>query len=501
MNKKYYVKTLASLFWSISLIILLNIISISCKEEPRLWDVNSTDQVASEYIASKPEFSEFAKLVEVTGMGPLLGIRGPYTIMLPNNDAMFSFYKVKGVNSLMDFDEKFRNNLLRNHIITNEIPTGDMGLGALRDTNAIGDFLVTEFQGADIILNKYSKIIDRDVRLANGYAHVIDQVIYPVTKDIYTVVAEDPSYKIFAEGLRITGLNDTLQLISFPYGNKTARTRFTIFAVPDTIYQSKGIQNVGDLIKWTGAYPDSITYLNNPFYRYMEYHCLNGTHYLSDLNTQLYPILSQDNNISLTVDNDYKINLIPKTQKYTAFIVPASNTPAKNGAIHAINGLLPVIEPDPSTIIFETTDFFDLKQKDCYGKYYQKWSDGKNTFAKIKWVGDFLQYYIKPSPNKNNDALNMLGWWELSVTFPKVMKGNYKISIYQPEGWFLSNCEVYLDGVKTEYTYRGPNGGGPGGLQQVADGYFKTTTEHTLTLRNLDYGGCWWDYIKFVPME
>ncbi len=501
MDKNYRVKTLASLVWSISIMFLLNVIYSSCKEEPKLWDVNSTDQVASKYIAGKPEFSEFAKLVEVAGMRPLLGIRGPYTIMIPNNDAMFAFYKLKGVNSLMDLDEKFRNNLLRNHIITNEIPTGDMGLGAIRDTNAIGDFLVTEFQGADIILNKYSKIIDRDVRLANGYAHVIDQVIDLVTKDVYTVITEDSSYKIFAEGLRVTGLKDTLQLISFPYGNKTARTRFTIFAVPDTIYQSKGIQNVDDLIKWTGANPDSVTYLNNPFYRYMEYHCLNGTHYLSDLNTQLYPILSQDNNISLTVDTDYKINYIPKTKKYTAFIVAASNTPAKNGAIHAINGFLPVIEPDPGTIIFETTDFFDLKQKDCYGKYYQKWSDGKNTFAKIKWIGDFLQYYIKPSPNKNNDALNMLGWWELSVTFPKVMKGDYKISIYQPEGWFLSNCEVYLDGVKTDYTYRGPNGGGPGGLQQVAEGYFKTTTEHTLTLRNLDYGGCWWDYIKFEPLK
>ncbi len=473
----------------------------SCSQDPVLWKVDSTNQVASEYIKSKPEFSEFAKLVEMTGSGPLLGIRGPYTIMVPNNDAMFAYYKLKGVNYLTDFDEKFLKNLLHNHIITNEIPSGDMGLGALRDTNAIGDFLVTEFQGSDIILNKYAKIIDRDVRLANGYIHVIDHVIDPVTKDIYQVVSEDPSYKIFSEGLKITGLKDTLQLISFRYGNKTARTRFTIFAVPDTIYQRKGIQNVDDLIKWTGANPDSITYRNNPFYRYMEYHCLNGTHYLSDLNTQLYPILSQDNNISLTVDTDYKINYIPKTKKYTAFIVPASNVPTKNGAIHAINGLLPVIEPDPSTIIFETTDFFDLKQKDCYGKYYEKWSDGKNTFAKIKWVGDFLQYYIKPSPNKNNDALNMLGWWELSVTFPKVMKGNYKISIYQPEGWFLSDCEVSLDGKKTGFTYKGPNGGGPGGLQQVAEGHFTTTSEHTLTLRNLDYGGCWWDYIKFEPLK
>jgi hypothetical protein len=204
----------------------------------------------------------------------------------------------------------------------------------------------------------------------------------------------------------------------------------------------------------------------------------------------------------MTIDTDYKINYFAKTKKYTAFIVPASNTPAKNGALHAINDLLPVIQPDPVTVIFETTDFFDMKQKDCYGKYYQKWSDGKNSFAKIKWEGDFLQYYIKPGNGLiNDDALNMLSYWTLSVTFPKVMKGNYKISIFQPNGWFLSSLEVKLDGVLTPYTYSGPNSGGPGGLQQIADGHFKTTAEHTITLRTMDYGGCWWDYIKFEPVQ
>ncbi len=392
-----------------------------CKQDPQLWKVNSTEQVASDYIKSKPEYSEFAKLVEMTGLDPLLGIRGPYTIMLPNNDAMFAYYKQKGVNSLNDFDPKFLSSLVRNHLITNEINSSDIGLGAIRDTNAIGDYLVTEFQGADIILNKYSKIIKRDVRLANGYAHVVDKVIEPLTKDVYTMVSEDPSCKIFAEGLKITKLKDTLQVISFLYGNHLARTRFTVLAVPDTVYQRYGINNIGDLIKWTGANPDSVTYLNNPFYRYMEYHCMNGTYYLSDLNTQLYPILSSDNNISMTIDTDYKINYLPKTKTYTAFNVPASNYPTKNGALHFINGLLPVIQPEPMVIIYETTDFFDLKQRDCFGKYYEKYSDGEHTFAKIHWVGDYLQYYYKPTQpeNMHYDALNMIGFWKLSVTFPK----------------------------------------------------------------------------------
>lgn len=489
-------------FWN-KIVVLIMLISglpfNSCKEEPKLWDVKSTEQVANDYIESHSEFSEFAKLIEVTGLNPLLGIRGPYTIMLPNNDAMFAYYKENGLNNLMDFDEAFRRKLMLNHLISNEINTGDMGLGAIRDTNAIGDFLVTEFQGSDIILNRHSKIIKRDIRLANGYAHVIDRVIDPITKDVYTVVSEDPSFKIFTKGLEITGLKDTLQQLSFLYGKYTSRTRFTLFAVPDTIYQKNGISSVADLIKWTGANPDSITSMNNPFYRYMEYHCLAGTYFLSNLNSQLYPILSHDNNILMTVDTDYKINFNPKTKKYTAFIIPASNTPAKNGTIHAINDLLPVIEPAPQSVLFEVTDFLEIKQGDWFGKYYMKWNDGKNDLAKIKFEGDFLGYYYKTHDCPDaigRDALFMLGFWWIEVTFPKVIKGKYKI-IYGSNWGGTASFNILLDGKQTKYLYDGPKGGN----QTIADADFATSCEHKIKLVPNIYGALYWDYVEFVPVE
>jgi uncharacterized surface protein with fasciclin (FAS1) repeats len=475
-----------------------------CKEDPKLWEVKSSNLMASQYIKSNEDFSEFAKLVELAGLESILSLRGPYTIMLPNNEAMFAYYTFKNVNSLEDFDEKFLGSLIRNHIIANEIPTGDIGLGAIRDTNAIGDYLITEFQGSDIIVNKYAKIIKRDIRLANGFAHVINGVIDPVTKDLFTIISEDPSYTIFSEGLKISGIKDTLKLISFPYGKRIARTRFTVLAVPDTIYQRFGINNVNDLIAWTGGDPDSVRYLTNPFYRYMEYHCINGTHYLSDLFTQLYPILSHDNNVSMTIDTDYKINFNKLTGKYTGFIIPASNTPAKNGALHCINDLLPVTEPEPSTVIFETTDFFDFKQGDYFQKYYIRWFDGQNTFSKIKWVGDYLMYYYKPIQTENlrNDCLTTIGWWSVSVTFPKVMKGKYNISIFQPAWDDVTNCAVYLDGQLTPYTYYGRAGfGAKGNWQKIADGDFTTTAEHTITVRNISYGSLFWDAVKFEPVK
>jgi uncharacterized surface protein with fasciclin (FAS1) repeats len=476
-----------------------------CTQEPTLWTVKSTEQVASDYIKSKPEYSEFAKLVEMTGMEALLGIRGPYTIMLPNNDAMFAYYKEKGVSGLEGFSEEFRNTLIRNHLITNEISTGDIGLGALRDTNAIGDYLVTEFEGSDIILNKYSKIINRDVRLANGYAHVIDHVLDPITKDIYTSISENPSFKIFTEGLKISGIKDTLQLISFPYGNRVARTRFTLLAVPDSVYQRKGINNIDDLIKYTGANPDSLTFLNNPFYRYMEYHCLNGTHYLSDLNTQLYPILSHDNNVSMTIDTDYKINYIKKTDKYTGFYVPQSNTPSKNGAIHVINNLLPVIEPEPSLFIQETTDYFDIQQGDYIGKYYMKWGGavGQTQFKYIKWKGDYLLYYYKPNHGRtaiaHNDNLSMLGFWTIEITTEKVMKGHYKIGAnIWTGGEDLPIFDVYLDGVRIANNV---NARISSTKMEFGEQTWTKTERHTMKLVCTGWGVIFWDTIIFTPVQ
>jgi len=475
----------------------------SCTQEPTLWKVDSVNQVASDYIKTHEEYSEFAKLVEMTGLEALLGIRGPYTIMLPTNDAMFAYYKEKGKTGLTDFDDATLQTLVRNHLITNEISTGDIGLGALRDTNAIGDFLVTEFEGSDIILNKYSKIIDRDVRLANGYAHAIDHVLDPIKKDLYTMMSENPAFKIFSEGLKLTGIKDTLQLISFPYGNRTARTRFTLLAVPDSLYQRKGINNIDDLIKWTGANPDSLTYLNNPFYRYIEYHCLNGTHYLSDLNSQLYPILSHDNNVSMTVDTDYKINYISKTKKYTGFYVPQSNVPAKNGAIHVINNLLPVIEPEPSVFIQETTDYFDIQQGDYIGKYYMKWSgaNGQTTFKNIKWEGDYLLYYYKPNhgrtPIAHNDALSMLGFWTIEITTEKIMKGHYVVTAnIWTGGDDLPIFDAYIDDVRVAANL---NARLSATKMDFGEQTWTKTETHKVKLVCTGWGVVFWDTVVFTP--
>jgi hypothetical protein len=59
-----------------------------------------------------------------------------------------------------------------------------------------------------------------------------------------------------------------------------------------------------------------------------------------------------------------------------------------------------------------------------------------------------MLYYLQVNNSAimNRDCLSMLGWWSISITFPKVMKGKYEIYIFQP-GWYdVTNCVASIDG-------------------------------------------------------
>jgi len=481
-----------------SKLILLVLFLFSCGEDPIEWEKKSTDQVISEYVANNLEFSEFAKVLESTELTSLLSVRGPFTLFLPSDDEMKAFYAEKGVSSYTDFDVAFLRKLVLNHLIPSKIETGDIGLGAIRDTNALGDYLVTEFEGSDIIVNKSIRISKRDIQAANGVIQLIDKVIDPVTISVYDLVENNPSFSLFTEGLKLTKLKDTLQIVTFPYGKKLARTRFTLLAVADTTFNRYGITNVNEMVAYFTSAPDSVTYLNNGFYRYMEYHCLGGTHFLNNFETRVYPILSYDNNISVTVDDDYKLNLNALTKLYTGFVVEESNYPAKNGTVHTVNDLLPVFQPAPTVITLETTDYFDMRQGDYYGKYYMRWFDGQNTFENIKWEGDYLLYYFKDHDTGkllNHDCLSMNGWWWVQITTPKIIKGKYKMTANLWNG--LTNYAVYVDGVNTALI----KSSDPAETTSWGEFEWTETTTHTLKVVTQSPGLLFWDTVILTPIK
>ena len=195
----------------------------------------------------------------------------------------------------------------------------------------------------------------------------------------------------------------------------------------------------------------------------------------------------------MTITDDYKIN--PRDDgRYTSFYIETSNIPGKNGTVHTITDLLPVFQPKPTTIVWETTDHFDLKQGDYYLKTYQRWFDGQNTFANIKWEGDYLLYYYKEDVVQENwDCLAMSGWWWIEVTTPKIMKGSYTMSGNIWSGQI--DYAVYVDGVNTALV----KSSDPARTTSWGEFDWEETTTHKVKIVATSPGLLFWDTIIFTP--
>jgi len=473
---------------------------MQCDQEVIPWPAKSTDLVITDYVYSQEEdFAEFGIALEYTGIENLLRVRGPFTLFLPTDAAMQDYYSSKGVAGAQDIELETMKDFVYNHILQGEISAGAIGLGTLPYQNGLGDFIASDFAGIEILLNKEAIIIDRDIPTSNGYVHHIDHVLEPVNKTVIDVLRDLGGFNIFIEGLELTGIADTLEIIEFPFGQTTARTRFTILAVPDSVYSKEGITTIDALIE---AYTeeDNYTSSDNEFNQYIDYHCVSGTYYFSDFNPDdnIYYTLSGNNYLSIDVEDDFKIN--KSDTSYIGFNYELSNYPAKNGAVHTVNTILPNTETELREIVHQVTDYFDLKQGAYFGQYYERFYDGQNTFEGIKWEAEFLQYYYKINHNLwDDDALNLNGHFWIEITTPKIRAGNYTITTF---AFYGDNaiCSVFLDDVYIGvFNPNDESWGGP--PVYIGEASFDETATHRIRFQTTKPGQLFWDRLHFVPIE
>jgi uncharacterized surface protein with fasciclin (FAS1) repeats len=489
-------------------LILVSLLLIQCDKDVVDWGIKTEDLQMIEYIGTdSANYSEFIQIADYVNMTGILSTRGPFTLFLPNNEAWKAYYSAKNKSKFSDFSIDELSMVVRNHVLPAEISTRDIGLGSLSERNAIGDYLVSEFDDSEILINKHSYITNRDIKVANGLIHKIDKVIDPVTKGTYATIKELDHFSIFTNGLELAGLSDTLDIIEIPYGLGTARVRYTILAVPDSVFNANQIYSVNDLLARFDNGKGNITQPGNGFYDYMEYHCIEGTYYMSDIEDEVYYTISRTNFLNMSVTTDFLINSTEEDSIITTFIQLYSNIPTKNGVIHGITQLLPATESVPQTHTIDLTALPEFMELEIYNADGTKnFYDGENGIAKIKWTGDYLQYWRKFQGTGfiNEDCIVMSeGYWTLEITLPKIASGKYSVYGYFKKGYNRANVIFYFDDVKVDKVID---------LNTIIDGvYFvdeyicdvdwPTTQEHVVKLKTVYPGTIMWDRLTFIPIE
>lgn len=257
-----------------------------------------TGEMMSDYITSRPQYSDFATIVRRANMMDLLSTYGHYTCFLPSNEAFDVYLQGRGKSSIDDLTDADCDTIARTHLVSNMYSTIEMMDGTLHTANMNRRYIQVE-HGFDadsnsiVILNRSAQIYFalQDDSVENGIVQPIDMVLESSNSSIADVMKENPKISYFYQALEATGLKDSLMKIKDEnYNNKdyepyyyksdfwheiatvpdTKNYGFTLFVTPDSILREKyyiGVNGEANVLKdlydlacelYDPVYPDDV---------------------------------------------------------------------------------------------------------------------------------------------------------------------------------------------------------------------------------------------------
>ena len=276
-----------------------------------------TGEMMSEYITSRPQYSDFANIVERAGLLNLLSTYGHYTCFLPDNDAFVKYYASHGKTSVADLTDAECDTIARTHLVGNMYSTSEMDDGTLHTANMNRRYIqITHGLDSDsnsvVYLNRAAHIYFglEDDSVENGIVHPINMVLENSNASIIEILKKNDKVKIFCDALKVTRVSEILQKLKDENYNSLDYERyyyrsdmhnevalvpeekkcgFTLFLTPDSILIEKyDIKTWEDLAKkakeiYDQTYPedknlyDAEDYTNpiHPLNRFVRYCILN----------------------------------------------------------------------------------------------------------------------------------------------------------------------------------------------------------------------------------
>ena len=303
----------------------------SCSDEPdSQYFYTFTGEMMSDYLKNRPEYSEFAEIVERAGLMDLLATYGHYTCFAPSNDAVDKFLQGRGLSSVSQLRDVDCDTIARTHLVPYMYTTYEMIGHKLPAMNLLNRYLATapgfdSDSNAVIVLEKtaHIKFDLKDDSVENGIMQPIDMVLEKSNSYISDLIRNNQKISTFYAALEATGvINDVMLVEDENYNPKdynfseggvsgeyetnqginreyeapdTKRYGYTLFIEPDSLLEAKyGIQK-GDLRAlynkaceiYDQVYPqdvnapghsfENLTDSVNPLRRFVQYHILNMT--------------------------------------------------------------------------------------------------------------------------------------------------------------------------------------------------------------------------------
>ena len=197
----------------------------SCSDEPDSeYFYTFTGEMMSDWLTSpeRPQYSEFAGIVERAGLMDLLATYGQYTCFVPTNDAINEFLRGRGLTDISQLSDADCDTIARNHLVSKMYSTYDMTSPRLPTYNLMNRplFLTPGFdRDSNAVIMIDNARIDfylKDDSVENGIMQPVDMVIEKSSKLITDIMGENPRISTFYSALQATGVIKEVQEVEDP---------------------------------------------------------------------------------------------------------------------------------------------------------------------------------------------------------------------------------------------------------------------------------------------
>jgi len=477
---------------------------------------------------NRDAYSMFYEMIEQSNLYYTLNAYNPdgvgYTLFLPSNPALERYIEESdSYASFQDLleDREFVNLLSRYHLLNRSVRSSDFPYGALPDSTASGDYLTITIDVSDdttlYMVNNSAPISGLDIETNNGYIHILDEVLDPITQTSYQWLKEQDGFTILSQLFEITGLKDTMGLYRSNEAGMLMKNSYTVLAEPDSVFQRSGIRNIDDLVEKYASPGLDYTDPDNLLYQLAAYHLLEGSYFLdafegsSNYNSYaVYPVnISAGLEIKVNPGVDtfgYAISGIDTTLiDFISIFYQQSNENTKNGPIHFISQVMDLYKPLRSERTFQFMEEPLLKAASLTNGVTEFLNP--ELFDIIYWEGTDRILYTRSSVNGEfplgGDYLTIEGKFSIRYEMPKILPGLYRVEL-GVEGNYGQNAtiRVYMDGKRMGSNFdltQGGTGNKPFVSLPVGSVDFGVYEEHEILITTLIPGALRWDFVRFIP--
>lgn len=552
-----------------SVIILLTATFItSCRKdmEGKIYKV-SDEKMIDEILESKGDtVSSFLKIIDISGLRGTIHAYGNYTLFAPTNEAVETYLTTKGL-TLTSISQEQALDIVKYHLIPDTLKTSDFEDGRLSAVNFSHFYVTTKTvsdeSGLHIEVNRQAKIKQQDLRGANGYLHIIDNVLYQSPKSIFDVINELPeTYSLWKEICTVSGIKDTINNVKKMMPN----VAFTMFIQDNDAFSATNIHNIDELMAELKVKNPSITDNHKLLLNYVYYHMTGGYKYVgqdlmrqSSLNTLVSgEVIVLKRDVKAVLLNEFVIGGVLEEGVPVNRESVYTDLSCMDGVIQDIDGNIQIVKRKAYRIYWDISEQPELMAMKNFRKAGTTILLDNIDLAGVTWgktfATDKITYYCGSYPtsiNKDNNytysdrftfrlSTNTMKWLEFKT--PVIVPGVYKvwlsyrgigtvqnirsifkqtgsddqimgtISTYynkQPSSYGLSNYnqeffeKELIDGNRHQMVNSAGFFDTANNCQALGIIQVNTTGQHTLRLEpmNSSQFSTSWDQILFIPVD